>query len=151
MSGHQEKSRAGQVMHVVASAIAATLIASACGSIPDMPANGGPTVGVLPGGGKSMPEFNQDDIACRDTAKLRAKDNTPLPVAMGLGKPEIVASARSRVTVRQSGESTTGSVFGNASAPDPGNVTAQQRYDTAYVQCMFSKGHKIPVGEAMSS
>jgi hypothetical protein len=151
MSVHQEKSSAIHAAQAIAAAIAAALIATACGSIPDIPANGGPTVGVLPGGGKSMPEFNKDDIACRDTAKVKAKDNSPLPVAMGLGKPEIVASARSRVTVRQSGESTTGSVFGNAPAPDPGNVTPQQRYDTAYVQCMFSKGHKIPVGEAMSS
>lgn len=139
---------AGQAMHLIAAAVAATLIASACGSIPT---NGGPTVAVLPGGGKSMPEFNLDDIACRATAKVKANDGSPLPVAMGLGKPEVIASSRSRVTLRESSESTTGSVFGNAQAPEAGSVTPQQRYDTAYVQCMFSKGHKIPIGEAMSS
>lgn len=138
----------GRALPVIASAIAATLIASACGTIP---ANGGPTVAVLPGGGKSMPEFNTDDIACRVTAKAKANDSSPLPVAMGLGKPEIVATVRGRLSLRENAESTTGSVFGNAPAASAGVVTPQVRYDTAYVQCMYSKGHKIPIGEAMSS
>ncbi len=150
MSKQSAKIRySSQAIQVVVSAIAATLIASACGTIPT---NGGPTVGVLPGGGKNMVEFNKDDIACRDNAQARAKDNTPLPMAMGLGSIE-VASARPRAVVRDRTEDTlsTGSVFGNAPAADPALITKQQRYDTAYVQCMYSKGHKIPVGEAMSS
>jgi hypothetical protein len=128
------------------SAIAAALVTSACTSLP---ADSAPTVGVLPGGGKDMAQFNVDDIACRSVATAKAKENTPLPTAMGLGNKIEVASTRSRVAIRDSSEST-GSVYGGAVATDNTAFTTQQRYDTAYVSCMFSKGHKIPVGEAMS-
>lgn len=136
----------GRAARAFSCAVVAALIASGCSSVP---MGDGPTVAVLPGGGKSMPEFNSDDIACRSIARARAHDGTPLPVAMGLGKTE-VASSRVLPVVRGATDST-GSVFGNAPAPDSAIVTTQQRYDTAYVQCMYQKGHKIPVGEAMSS
>jgi len=138
----------GQALRVAASAIAAALVASACAAIPS---GNSPTVAMLPGGGKSMHAFNIDDIACRDTAKAKAAMSTPLPVAMGLGKSgEVVAANSSRPALRDPNEST-GSVYGNATAADAGSVTPQQRYDTAYVQCMSAKGHTITVGEASSS
>ena len=127
-------------------AIAAALVTSACASLP---ADSAPTVGVLPGGGKNMAQFNADDIACRTTASAKAKDNSPLPVGMGLGDQVDVASTRGRLAIRDSTEST-GSVYGGAIATDNTTFTRQQRYDTAYVSCMYSKGHKIPVGEALS-
>src|SRR6185436_4663107 len=83
----------------VAGAIAVALIAGACAT-----GNGGngsgPTVAVLPGGGKSMPEFNKDDIACRDVASVGGKDTSP--VAMGFVKGEVVASRGSRLVLRES-------------------------------------------------
>ena len=127
-------------------AIAAALVTSACASLP---ADSAPTVGVLPGGGKDMAQFNVDDIACRGTATARAKENSPLPAGMGLGSNIEGASTRSRVAVRDSTEST-GSVYGGAVATDNTAFTRQQRYDTAYVSCMYSKGNKIPVGDGMS-
>jgi len=127
-------------------AITAALVSSACASLP---ADSAPTVGVLPGGGKDMAQFNTDDIACRSTATAKAKENSPLPGGMGLGNKIEVASTRSRVVVRDSTEST-GSVYGGAVATDNKTFTLQQRYDTAYVSCMYSKGHKIPVGDGMS-
>lgn len=132
--------------YTFASAIAAALVISACASLP---ADSAPTVGVLPGGGKNMAQFNQDDIACRSVATAKAKENSPLPVAMGLGNRIEVASTRNRVAVRDSTEST-GSIYGGGVATDNTTFTRQQRYDTAYVSCMYSKGHKIPVGEALS-
>jgi hypothetical protein len=69
---------------------------------------------------------------------------------MGLGNKIEVASTRSRVAIRDSSKDSTGSVYGGAVATDNTVFTKQQRYDTAYVSCMYSKGHKIPVGEAMS-
>ena len=128
------------------SAIAATLVTSACASLP---ADSAPTVGVLPGGGKDMAQFNTDDIACRGVATAKANENSPLPTGMGLGNKIEVASTRSRIAIRDNTEST-GSVYGGAVATDNKTFTPQQRYDTAYVSCMFSKGHKIPVGDGMS-
>lgn len=111
-----------------------------------------PTVEVLPGGGKDMVAFNADDIACRSTATSRANENSPLPTAMGLGdRQEVVASSRGRATLRENADSTTGSIYGGAPAANAGTPTAQQRFDTAYVQCMFSKGHQIPLKEQLSS
>lgn len=132
--------------YTLLAAVATAVVTSACAQLP---ANNAPTVGVMPGGGKNMAQFNVDDIACRGTARVKAKDNSPLPVAMGLGDRVDVASTRSRVSVRDSTQST-GSVFGGSVATDNTTFTMQQRFDTAYVSCMFSKGHKIPVGEAMS-
>ena len=128
------------------SAIAAALVTSACGSLP---ADNAPTVAVMPGGGKNMAQFNTDDIACRDTARGKANQHTPLPVAMGLGERIEVASARGAVVLRDNSEST-GSVYGGSVAEDSAAFTTQQRFDTAYVGCMYTKGHKIPIGEAMS-
>ena len=127
-------------------AVALALLASACASVP---AGNAPSVAVMPGGGKDMAQFNVDDIACRDTARSKANTHSPLPVAMGLGDRIEVASTRSAPAVRTSPEAT-GSVYGGAIADETGTFTAQQRFDTAYVGCMFSKGHKIPVGEGMS-
>jgi len=129
------------------SAITAALVSSACASLP---ADSAPTVGVMPGGGKDMAQFNQDDIACRGVATAKAKENSPLPVAMGLGNKVEVASTRSQVVIRDASKESTGSVFGNAVSTDNATFTTQQRYDTAYVSCMYSKGHKIPVGDGMS-
>ncbi len=109
-------------LRVSVSAVVAALLAGACAGLP--PGNS-PTVAMLPGGGKSMPAFNVDDVSCRDTAKAQAARNTPVPVAMGLGNSGQVVAA--------------------------GAVTAQQRYDTAYVQCMSARGHAITVSEATST
>ena len=127
-------------------AIASALVAGACGSLP---ADNAPTVAVMPGGGKNMAQFNSDDIACRDAARGKANTKTPLPVAMGLGDKIEVASARGAIALRDNSEST-GSVYGGAVAEDSAAFTTQQRFDTAYVGCMYTKGHKIPIGEAMS-
>jgi hypothetical protein len=132
----------------IACAVTGAFLAVACAALPG---GNAPTVEVLPGGGKDMVAFNADDIACRSTARTRANENTPLPTAMGLGKSEVVASSRGRLTLRDNADSTTGSVYGGALAPDAVAPTAQQRFDTAYLQCMFSKGHKIPMKEQMSS
>ncbi len=44
----------------------------------------------------------------------------------------------------QIGGGTDGSLAG-AGPSDPSGRTLQQRYDFAYTQCMYAKGHKIPM------
>lgn len=135
-------------VRAVACAVTGAFLAVACAALPG---GNSPTVEALPGGGKDMVAFNTDDIACRTTARTRSSENTPLTSGMGLGVGEVVASGRGKLTVRENADSTTGSVYGGAPAADAGNPTSQQRFDTAYLQCMFSKGHKIPLKEQMSS
>lgn len=111
-----------------------------------------PSVAVLPGGGKDMAAFNADDIACREYSARRALEKSPPPDAMGLGTGPAVVEARGRAARGNDTETGTGSMFGGAPAPESDNsFTAQQRFDTAYVQCMSAKGHKVPVNQNMSS
>jgi len=37
------------------------------------------------------------------------------------------------------------SAIGNKAAADAPGGTLQQRYDTAFQQCMYAKGHQVPV------
>lgn len=138
-----------ETTRALALTLAGGFLAVACSTL-----QGGssPTVEVLPGGGKDMVAFNADDIACRTTATSRVNERSPLPTGMGLGdRQEVVASSRAQGTPRNNAEMSTGSVYGGAPAADAGVPTPQQRFDTAYVQCMFSKGHQIPLKEQLSS
>ncbi len=128
-------------------AIAAIAALSACAASPRVP-----SVSVLPGGGKDMAAFNADDIACRDYSAARARDKGAPLDAMGLGTGAAVVEARSRTARGTDTETGTGSMFGGAPAPESDNsFTAQQRFDTAYLHCMSSMGHTVPVNRNMSS
>ena len=61
-----------------------------------------PSVLALPGTGKSLEQFNTDDVECRQHAR-------PRPEAAGSWSEQ------------------------------------QRRYDFAYIQCMYAKGHRVPV------
>jgi hypothetical protein len=128
-------------------AIAALATLGACASTPHAP-----SVSVLPGGGKSMEAFNADDVACRGVSAQRALDKGPPVDAMGLGTTPAVVEKRSTDALRTDTETGTGSLFGGAPAQEADNsFTAQQRFDTAYLKCMFSKGHQVPVNLNMTS
>jgi hypothetical protein len=76
------------------------LLLSACASAPPTE----PGVLALPGAGKSLEQFNADDLECR----------------------------------RHAGTQAAGVVSGSW-------TDQQRRYDYAYIQCMYVKGHKVPV------
>jgi hypothetical protein len=127
--------------------VAVLFALGACASAPHAP-----SVSVLPGGGKSMEVFNTDDIACRVLSAQHSFDKGPPTDGMGLGTSPAVVEPRSPEARRSDTETGTGSMFGGAPAQEADNsFTAQQRYDTAYLKCMFSKGHQVPVNLNMSS
>jgi len=76
----------------------------------------GPTVMVLPGLGKSLEQFNADDVACRQWGLQ----------ATGWNPPSGAAGSEAAGGTQYSGQE------------------GQWRYDMAYQQCMYSKGHQIP-------
>ena len=78
---------------------AVLLLAGACATPPTEPG-----VLALPGTGKSLDEFNADDLECRKRAAA------PPAGAAGGTWSEL-----------------------------------QRRYDFAYIQCMYVKGHRVPV------
>ena len=96
-----------------------------CASVPT-----GPNVMVLPGSGKSFDQFRFDDFECRQYAHAQVGGTDANQAAVNSG----VASAAVGTAV--------GTVAGAAAQS---GATAQHRYDMGYQQCMYAKGHKIPM------
>jgi hypothetical protein len=116
----------------------------------------GPSVLVLPGTGKSFDQFRGDDYMCRQFAFGQVGGVTPnqVAVASGVGSAAIGtavgAAAGAAIgggegaAVGAGGGLLAGSAVGAGAASSSGYV-AQERYDMSYIQCMYSKGHRVPV------
>lgn len=128
------------------------LLLAACAT----PAPSGPGILVLPGTGKTFDQFRADDQECRgfayyqiggkaaeqasqDSATKSAVVGTAIGTAAGalLGGGEGAAIGAG---VGLAGGSIVGSDASRATAG-----SQQQRYDHAFTQCMYAKGHKVPV------
>lgn len=126
-------------------------ILSACVSMPT-----GPSMLVLPGTGKSFEQFRTDDYACRQFALGQIGGTTPNQAAMasGVGSAAVgtaVGAAAGAAIGGGQGAAVgagtglaLGSAVGTGEAQASGYM-AQQRYDMAYVQCMYASGHRVPV------
>ncbi len=119
----------------------------------------GPSMTVLPGSGKTFDQFRYDDGDCRQYAALQAGgspgnaaiDSGVRSTAMGtlLGAAAGAAINGGRGASVGAG---TGLLFGSAAGAGAGDASAygmQQRYDSGYIQCMYAKGHKVPVSGRM--
>lgn len=134
---------------VVAGALAA------CATVPN-----GPSVLVLPGTGKTFDQFRADDLSCRDfamvqiggqSAQAASEQSGVRSAAIGtaVGALAGVAIGGSRGAGVGAG---TGLIVGSAAGADAGQSSAygsQRRYDHAYIQCMYAKGHRVPVSGQM--
>lgn len=111
---------------------------------------------VLPGSGKSFDQFRVDDMDCRQFASLQSGGSTPdqasvdsgvKSAAIGAGVGALAGAVmgghRSAATGAGAGL-VIGSVAGAGAASSSGQ-TMQQRYDIGYQQCMYAKGHQVPV------
>lgn len=115
----------------------------------------GPSVTVLPGTGKSFDRFRGDDYSCRQFALAQsggvsasqAANNTAAGSALvGTALGAAAGAALDGGTGAAVGAGVgllTGAAVGASSAQYAGYGT-QQRYDTAYVQCMYASGHRVP-------
>lgn len=131
--------------------LASILLLAACASVPS-----GPSVMVLPGSGKSFDQFRVDDYECRQYAHLQSGGEAPDQAAANSGVASAaVGAAVGTVAGAAIGGSrgagvgaglglATGAVAGTGAAAQSGR-TAQHRYDMGYQQCMYAKGHKIPM------
>jgi hypothetical protein len=129
----------------------ALLLVAACTTIPN-----GPSALVLPGTGKSFDLFRADDFECKQFAHSQLDGSTPDSAQADSGVKSAAlgtllgAVAGAAINGRQGAAVGAGSglVFGGlagtASARQSG-YTVQQRYDYAYQQCMYAKGHRVPV------
>lgn len=130
--------------------LAASLI-TGCATMPS-----GPDVLVLPGTGKSFQQFQGDDYVCQQFAMARLGGTSPNQAAAASGLASAAAGAAIGAAAGAAigggqgaavGAGTglaTGALVGTGTASTSG-YEAQQRYDWAYVQCMYAKGHRVPV------
>jgi hypothetical protein len=134
------------------SSLAVTFVLLAgCATLPD-----GPSVLVLPGTAKSYDQFRNDDYVCRQTVQTLLKGGTPQQAAMQSGIASaavgtLVGAAAGAAIGGGQGAAVgsglglaVGSMAGAGAASGVGQ-DAQQRYDSQYIQCMYAKGHRVPV------
>lgn len=126
------------------------LLLGACATAPT-----GPSVMVLPGSGKSFDQFRLDESDCRQyagsqagsTAQQASVDSGVRSAAIGTAVGAVAGAAIGGQRGAGIGAGT-GLIFGSAagSSTAEGSVrTAQQRYDIGYQQCMYAKGHQVPI------
>jgi hypothetical protein len=124
----------------------------------------GPSVPVMPGDGKSLSQFQQDDATCRQFATQQTGGASPgaaanqsaiggAAIGTGLGAATgalIGAAAGNPAAGAAIGAGAgllTGSAVGaNNAAASADNI--QQRYDIAYQQCMTTTGNKTTMAAA---
>jgi len=128
-----------------------TIGIAGCAVIPS-----GPSMLVLPGTGRPFDQFQVDDSICRryayeliggSSAQQAANDSAALSALAGtaVGAAAGAAFGGSQGAAVGAG---TGLLFGSAVGTGTATMSAremQRRYDNAYVQCMYAKGHRVPV------
>ncbi len=135
--------------------LVSVLAVSACAVAPPQ----GPSVMALPAAGKSLQAFQQDDASCRGYATQQtggasaaqagtnsAIGSAAVGTALGAGVGAALGSVGGAVGAGAALGGATGLLAG--SAIGAGNAQAaggniQARYDTAYTQCMYSRGNTV--------
>jgi hypothetical protein len=130
----------------------ALLMLGACATVPT-----GPSVMVLPGTGKSFDEFRADDVMCREFAAGQVNGLTPqqaatnttatgavVGTAVGAAAGALIGGTGSAAGVGAGAGLLVGTLAG-ASVGGGSYYDAQMRYNFGYQQCMYARGHRIPV------
>jgi YMGG-like Gly-zipper len=116
----------------------------------------GPRVTTLPGTGKSFEQFRADEGSCRnyasDSIGGQAAAQTSIDNAVGSAVLGTAIGAVAGAALGGNQGAAVGAGFGlfagSAIGADQAQASAygaQRRYDQAYVQCMYGKGHRVPV------
>lgn len=138
-------------MKRLAFGLGAFLLSSCAATMP-----GGPSILALPGTGKSFDQFRADDQECRRYAYAQVGGEAAEQAARdAAGRSALIGTAIGAAAggLLGGGEgAAVGAVFGLASGAAIGSDAAyaaagsrQRRYDHAFTQCMYEKGHKVPV------
>ncbi len=137
--------------------IAAALGVGACATFPT-----GPSVMALPGNQMSFDQFRADDYACRGYAaqSIGGQDAQTAAIDSGVKSAVVgsVVGALAGAAIDGSQGAGVGAGAGlllgsatGAGASDRSGHTLQQRYDIGYIQCMYAKGHRVPVAGQFTS
>ena len=118
----------------------------ACASVPTAP-----SLMALPGTGKDYSDFRRDEQQCRQYASQQvggvAEDPGVRSAVIGTA---IGAVAGAAIGGRQGAAvgAGTGLLFGSVIGAENNRSAgygSQRQYDQTYIQCMYAKGHRVPV------
>ncbi len=138
--------------------IGGALLLGACTVMPS-----GPTVMVLPGTGQSIENFRADDGYCRQFAHIQiggktageaSRESAVTSAAVGAAVGAVAGAAIGGDARGAATGAGVGLLLGSATGADTARasgVGTQRQYDNAYIQCMYSKGHRVPVPANMVS
>lgn len=135
--------------------VCAALTLAGCAHMPS-----GPSVMALPGTGLSFEQFRQDDYLCQQyaagqvgaTPNQASADSQIGSAVVGSAVGAAAGAALGGGGGAAIGAGTglvAGTIVGSGESRRAGYAT-QQGYDNAYVQCMYSKGHRVPVSGQFS-
>jgi hypothetical protein len=139
----------------ILASLVAGLLLTGCATVPS-----GPSVMVLPGTGKTFEGFQTDDLVCRQWAAQHVGITTgqasATSTAGGAAIGTVVGAAAGAAIGAAAGSPATGAAVGagagllggtaaGAGRAEGSSYAVQQRYDMAYMQCMYAKGNQIPV------
>ncbi|MBU0968252.1 MAG: hypothetical protein KKA54_17965 [Proteobacteria bacterium] len=127
------------------------LLLGGCATMPT-----GPSVMVYPGTGKSFDQFRYDDMTCRQYALDYVGGTSPSQSATQSGVASAVTgtavgAAAGALIGGEEGAAVgagTGLLVGTMAGSETAQTSAyysQQRYDNAYIQCMYANGHLVPM------
>lgn len=130
---------------------ASLLLLGACVTYPT-----GPSVMVLPGTGKSFDQFRYDDTICRQFALEQAGGSTAgetadSSMARSAAAGTLIGAVAGAAIGGNQGAGIgagTGLLMGSLAGSSTSQASAyggQRRYDYAFIQCMYAKGHRVPV------
>jgi hypothetical protein len=134
----------------------AILTVTGCVSLPS-----GPSVMVLPGTGLSFEQFSNDNVICQQYASLQVGGTsaneaavksgvTSAAVGTALGAAAGAAIGGGEGAAIGAGSGLVGGSLVGAGAANTSMYEAQERYDAAFIQCMYAKGHQVPVSGQFS-
>lgn len=133
------------------------LTAAGCASLPN-----GPSVMVLPGAGISFDQFRHDDAICQQYAVFQVGGISPNQASINSGVTSAAVGTALGAAAGAAIGGGTGAAIGAGSGLAAGSIVGtgaasssmsadQQRYDIAYIQCMYAKGHQVPVSGQFSN
>lgn len=129
------------------------LLTAGCATVPS-----GPSVRVFPSPGKPYDLFQSEDAYCRRDAERQigvlpqeiADRNTAtgamVGTAVGTGIGAALGAASGNTGAGAVIGGVSGLMIGSAAGSDSGRIEgreAQRRYDTVYLQCMYSHGNQV--------
>lgn len=141
---------------IFAGLLAGALALAGCAT----PLPSGPSVMVLPGRSASFERFEDDDAGCRDfaahqvgiapqtAARESAAEGAVVGTAIGAAAGAAIGAASGRPATGAAIGAGSGLILGSAvGGAEAGYArsSVQRRYDGAYMQCMYARGHQIPM------